>query len=154
MRGGAASAASLTSPPMPIAEGICSHYVPPMGIVHVTESGTRIARARELRAENTEAEAHLWAALRNRRLGGWKWRRQVPRGPFILDFFCPAAGLVVELDGGQHSEAVEYDARRTAYLEREGLRVLRFWNSEVLKNRPGVCLTILEGCGGEQVGSG
>jgi len=59
-----------------------------------------------------------------------------------------APGLVVELDGGQHSEQVAYDARRTAYLEGLGLQVLRFWNSDVLTNRDGVCLTILDACGG------
>ena len=113
-------------------------------------------RARRLRREDTDAEAKLWNALRDRRLGGWKWRRQVPKGPFIVDFLCPEAGLVVELDGGQHSEQVEYDARRTAYLERLELRVIRFWNSAVLTNRDGVCLTILDALGGEHpsLGSG
>jgi very-short-patch-repair endonuclease len=113
-------------------------------------------RARRLRREDTDAEAKLWNALRDRRLGGWKWRRQVPKGPFIVDFLCPEAGLVVELDGGQHSEQVEYDARRRAYLERLELRVIRFWNSAVLMNRDGVCLTILDTLGGEHpsMGSG
>jgi very-short-patch-repair endonuclease len=106
-------------------------------------------RARALRRDDTNAEARLWNALRARRLGGWKWRRQVPTGPFILDFCCVEAGLVVELDGGKHSEQVAYDARRTEYLERLGLRVIRFWNSDVLTNRDGVCLTILDACGGE-----
>ena len=73
-------------------------------------------RARELRVNKTRAEALLWHVLRDRRLGGWKWRRQVARGPFIVDFFCKEAGLIVELDGGQHSDQVDYDARRTAYL--------------------------------------
>lgn len=127
-----------------------------MGIVHTRESGVQIQRARALRADDTEAETRLWQALRDRRLGGWKWRRQVPRGPFVVDFLCPEARLVVELDGGQHAEAdaVAYDARRTSFLERQGLRVLRFWNSEVLTNRAGVCLTILDACGGERAGPG
>jgi very-short-patch-repair endonuclease len=90
-----------------------------MGIVHTRESGTRIQRARQLRADDTTPEARLWTALRDRRLGGWKWRRQVPRGPFILDFFCPEARLVIEVDGGRHAETIDYDAQRTAYLERE-----------------------------------
>ena len=111
-------------------------------------------RARALRRDDTDAEARLWNALRARRLGGWKWRRQVPTGPFILDFFCVEAGLVVELDGGQHSEQVAYDARRTEYLERLGLRVIRFWNSDVLTDRDAVCLTILEACGGEHPSMG
>ena len=111
-------------------------------------------RARALRRDDTDAEARLWNALRARRLGGWKWRRQVPTGPFILDFFCVEAGLVVELDGGQHSEQVAYDARRTEYLERLGLRVIRFWNSDVLTDRNAVCLTILVACGGEHPSMG
>ncbi|MGH6967156.1 MAG: DUF559 domain-containing protein, partial [Phenylobacterium sp.] len=59
-------------------------------------------------------EARIWEALRNRKLGGWKWKRQVPRGSYIVDFLCLEAKLVVELDGGQHAEQVAYDARRTA----------------------------------------
>ncbi len=106
-------------------------------------------RARALRRDDTVAEARLWNALRARRLGGWRWRRQVPKGPFIVDFLCAEAGLVVELDGGQHSEQVDYDCRRTAYLAGLGLRVIRFWNSAVLTNRDGVCESILEACGGE-----
>lgn len=113
-------------------------------------------RARAMRRDDTRAEARLWNALRARGLGGWRWWRQVPKGPFIVDFLCIEAGLVVELDGGQHADQMEYDARRTAYLESLGLRVIRFWNSAVLENRDGVCLTILEACGGEHpsVGSG
>jgi very-short-patch-repair endonuclease len=60
--------------------------------------------------------------------------------------------LVVEVDGGQHAEQVAYDQRCTAYLERSGLNVLRFWNTDVLTNRDGVCLTILDACGGERPG--
>lgn len=103
--------------------------------------------ARKLRSGQTGPEAYLWHALRDRRLGGWKWRRQAPCGPFIVDFLCVEAGLVVELDGGQHSEAVAYDARRTAYLAATGLRVIRFWNSFVLENRPDVCDAIYRACG-------
>lgn len=85
--------------------------------------------------------------MRNGRLGGWKWRRQVPVGPYIADFLCVEASLVVELDGGQHSEQRAYDERRTHFLQAQGLRVLRFWNREVLTNCDGVCLTILRACG-------
>jgi len=120
-----------------------------MARIKTLRDNTRRDRARELRREDTGAEARLWSALRDRRLGGWKWRRQVPQGPFIVDFLCPEASLVVEVDGGQHAERVDYDARRTAYLEGLGLRVLRFWNHAVLTNRDGVCLTILEALGGE-----
>jgi very-short-patch-repair endonuclease len=87
---------------------------------------TPLQRARTLRANQTDSEARLWGELRGRRLGGWKWRRQAPIGPFVVDFFCPAARLVVELDGPQHLDQVEYDARRTRFLEQRGLRVLRF----------------------------
>jgi len=85
-------------------------------------------RARELRTNQTEAERRLWNQLRDRRLGGWKWKRQTPRGPFIADFYCADAALVVELDGGQHAEDADRDrdARRTVVLEAEGLRVMRF----------------------------
>lgn len=127
-----------------------------MGTVRTLRDHTQRDRARRLRREDTDAEARLWNVLRDRRLGGWKWRRQVPKGPFILDFLCAEANLVVELDGGQHSEQVVYDARRTAYLAGLGLRVMRFWNSDVLTNRDGVCISILDALGGEHpsMGSG
>jgi very-short-patch-repair endonuclease len=109
-------------------------------------------RAKDLRQDQTRAEAHLWQALRATRLGGWKWKRQVPLGPFILDVLSVDAGLAIEVDGGLHLEQVDYDARRTAHLEGQGLRVLRFWNADVLTNRDGVCLAILEACDGERDG--
>ena len=117
--------------------------------VRTLRDTTQRDRARRLRREDTDAEARLWKSLRNRKLGGWKWKRQVPNGPFILDFLCIEGGLVVELDGCQHSDQVAYDARRTAYLERQGLRVLRFWNREVFENMDGVCWTILDALGGD-----
>ena len=113
----------------------------------VTEVRTH---ARELRRNQTRVEARLWAALRDRRLGGWKWRRQVPLGPFIADFVCAELMLVVELDGGQHFEAAAYDARRTVYLEGMGYRVLRFWNAVLIEDSDAVCDTILRACGGER----
>ena len=107
------------------------------------------ARARGLRVDQTLAERRLWARLRNRQLGGWKWKRQAPRGPFIVDFLCADAGLVVEIDGDSHATTVGYDARRTEYLQGLGLRVLRFWNGDVATNLDGVCDDILAACGGE-----
>ena len=104
-------------------------------------------RARALRRGDTDAEARLWNAVRAGRLEGLKWKRQVPFGPYIVDFLCRDAGLVVELDGGHHAHQAAYDARRTAFLERAGLRVLRVWNTEVLTNRDGVCANILAACG-------
>ncbi len=105
-------------------------------------------RARGLRVAQTLAERRLWARLRNRRLGGWKWKRQVPRGPFIVVFVCADAGLVIEFDGDSHAETVAYDARRTRYLEGLGLRVLRFFG-DLASNLDGVCDDILAACGGE-----
>jgi very-short-patch-repair endonuclease len=121
-----------------------------MGEVSTLSRTAKTTRARELRRQMTRAEAYLWSCLRGHRLGGWKWKRQLAFGPFFLDFACVDAGLVVEVDGGQHAAQSDYDARRTAYLERAGWRVIRFWNSEVFTNRHGVCLTILNACGGER----
>ena len=113
--------------------------------------GELTGRARYLRHDATQAERRLWNALRDRRLGGWKWKRQVPRGPYIVDFLCFDAALVVELDGGQHADQQSYDDRRTAFLEAQGLRVMRFWNSAVgdADGLTGVCDAIPAACGGE-----
>jgi adenine-specific DNA-methyltransferase len=95
-----------------------------------------------LRREGTEAERALWDRLRNRGLCGAKFRRQVPLGPFVVDFVCFDAGLVVEVDGGQHAADRTRDLERTAWLEAEGYRVVRFWNNEVHENIDGVLQTI------------
>lgn len=121
-----------------------------MGKVRTCRRTATVTRARALRRTDTRAEARLWSALRAHRLGGWKWKRQFPFGPFFLDFACTDARLVVEVDGGQHADQRDYDARRTAFLEAAGWRVMRFWNADVLTNRDGVCLTILDACGGER----
>jgi very-short-patch-repair endonuclease len=94
-------------------------------------------RQRQLRRNATDAENRLWYVLRNRGLGGWKFVRQSPVGPYIADFACREAALIVELDGGQHADNTR-DERRTAYLNAQGYGVLRFWNNEVLQNRDGV----------------
>lgn len=103
-------------------------------------------RARRLRREATDAESLLWFFLRNRRLAGFKFRRQYPYGPYILDFYCPAAGLAVEVDGGQHAEyeQAQRDTERTAVLNAAGIRVIRFWNHHVLNETEAVLETILE----------
>ncbi len=88
--------------------------------------------ARELRRESTDAEHWLWQRLRDRRLLGLKFRRQVPIGPYIADFVCKERSLVIEIDGSQHLEHEGYDRRRTAFLEQQGNRVVRYWNNEVL----------------------
>jgi very-short-patch-repair endonuclease len=98
-------------------------------------------RARELRGVPTDAERELWFHLRAGRLAGLKFRRQHPVPPYVCDFFCDSARLVVELDGSQHS--AELDRSRTAFLEAQGLRVLRFWNDEVLKSTTTVLAAIL-----------
>jgi very-short-patch-repair endonuclease len=120
-----------------------------MGRIKIAGRKLAVRRAQALRRQDTHAEARLWNVLRAGRLGGWRWKRQVPFGPYILDFVCRDAALVVELDGGQHADQIAYDTRRTAFLERGGLRVLRFWNTAVLTNRDGVCDTILDACGGD-----
>jgi very-short-patch-repair endonuclease len=110
-------------------------------------------RARKLRSGDTRAEAKLWhGALQAYRLGGWKWKRQVPRGPYIVDFLCSAANLVVEVDGDTHcsEEELAYDRRRTVFLEGQGLRVLRVTNGAVFHSLDQVCELILNACDGEQ----
>ncbi len=99
--------------------------------------------ARKLRNEATDAERRLWGHLRRRQLGGFKFSRQMPVGPFVCDFICREASLVVEVDGGQHDVRSAEDARRSRFIEREGFRVLRFWNNEVLDNTEGVLQAIL-----------
>lgn len=101
-------------------------------------------RARSLRAGQTDAEQLLWRHLRNRRPQGWKFRRQNEIGLYVVDFVCPDAGLIVELDGGQHDDQLIYDEARTRKLGEQGYRVLRFWNNEVLKNVEDVLEVILE----------
>ena len=97
----------------------------------------RRARAKSLRHDMTDAERRLWYWLRAHRFYGTSFRRQTPIGPFIVDFVSHAPRLVIELDGGQHSEN-RRDVGRDAWLAANGYRVLRFWNSDVLKNRDGV----------------
>ena len=99
--------------------------------------------ARRLRRESTDTERRLWAILRDRRLAGYRFRRQHPVGDFIVDFACTKHRLVIEADGGQHSDN-KADQRRTAFLEAEGWRVIRFWNNDALANAEGVLETILE----------
>jgi very-short-patch-repair endonuclease len=100
--------------------------------------------ARALRRDSTDAERIIWEALRAHRLNGASFRRQTPIGPFIVDFVCHKAKLIIEIDGGQHFEAAHAarDARREAFLKTKGYRVLRFNNHEVMTNRTGV-LTII-----------
>lgn len=95
-----------------------------------------------MRREPTDAERKLWGMLRNAQLGGRRFRRQHPIPPYIVDFACIEAGLVVEMDGGQHADSA-YDAVRDRHLRSLGWQVLRFWNNEVLSNPDGVAQAIL-----------
>ena len=92
--------------------------------------------ARALRKNSTEAESVLWKRLRNRQFAGFKFRRQHVVGDFILDLYCASAKLAIEVDGGGHAAKAQatYDAHRTSMLEGRGIRVLRFWNHEVLQH--------------------
>jgi very-short-patch-repair endonuclease len=81
----------------------------------------------------TDAERRLWYRLRAHRFGGYKFKRQVPIGPYVVDFACLNHGVVVELDGGQHADNAA-DRARDAYLKEQGFRVLRFWNNDALGN--------------------
>jgi very-short-patch-repair endonuclease len=104
------------------------------------------SRARAMRRAPTEAERKLWYALRDRRMQTVKFRRQAPIGSYIADFFCVEHRLVIEVDGSQHAQSVG-DAVRDDWLEREGYRVLRFWNHEVLTTGDNVLAAIAATCG-------
>ncbi|MDI6026434.1 endonuclease domain-containing protein [Corticibacterium sp. UT-5YL-CI-8] len=105
--------------------------------------------ARSMRKVMTEAELKLWNELRAHRLMGLSFRRQVPIGPYIVDFACSAKRLVVEVDGSQHGEAAqaEYDAMRDTVLRSAGWTILRFWNDDVHRDIDGVCQHIVIGQG-------
>jgi very-short-patch-repair endonuclease len=93
---------------------------------------------RRLRRNQTEAERILWFRLRDRRLNGWKFRRQFPVDRYVVDFFCADARLIIELDGGQHAVRTDADAQRTKVLEAMGYMVLRYWNNDIMQNTDGV----------------
>lgn len=107
--------------------------------------------ARTLRASQTNAEKEMWHQLKAKRFHGYKFKRQYPIGPYIADFVCLEAKLVIEVDGGQHCESKK-DNMRTGYLKKEGFEVVRFWNKEVLGNMEGVLSSLsltLSRCTGE-----
>ena len=106
--------------------------------------GMNRAKAQQLRNNPTEAERTLWYHVRRRQLGGYKFRRQHPLGPNIADFVCLEKNLIIEFDGGQHSQQTPYDSERTDWLEAQGFRVLRFWNNEVFKSIDTVKEVIVE----------
>jgi very-short-patch-repair endonuclease len=100
--------------------------------------------AREFRREPTEPERRLWTRLRRRQIDGLHFRRQMPIGPYIVDFACGERRLVIEVDGETHGASGAYDDARSVYLEQRGWRVLRFWNNDVIGNLDGVIERILE----------
>jgi very-short-patch-repair endonuclease len=112
---------------------------------HRVVSSQQRSRARALRREMTAAERRIWSRLRAHRFQGLSFRRQFPVGSYIVDFICPEARLIIEIDGGQHAliEA-NRDATRDAWLREQGFVVLRFWNNEVLANLTGVLERIAE----------
>jgi very-short-patch-repair endonuclease len=105
-------------------------------------SPSHIARARQLRHGDNIAEATLWNELKAKKLGGYKFSRQVPLGPYYADFVCRQARLVIELDGSQHSDS-SHDRCRDEFMRANGYSVLRFWSSDALKNVGAICETIL-----------
>ena len=109
-------------------------------------TSAKAGRARELRRQMTEEEQILWQHLRANRLDGWHFRRQQVIAGFIVDFYCHAASLVVELDGPIHANQVEYDSERDRVLAEKGLRVLRFPNRQVHENLEDVLQRILQAC--------
>ncbi|TPI25150.1 endonuclease domain-containing protein [Mesorhizobium sp. B3-2-1] len=98
--------------------------------------------ARSLRQRMTEAEGRLWQELRDRRLDGIKFRRQMPFGKYVADFVCIEASLIIEIDGSQHADS-DSDRSRDADLKARGFRILRFWNDDVLRDMNAVCDTII-----------
>jgi very-short-patch-repair endonuclease len=103
---------------------------------YIYQNKVFINRRKELRNNSTEAEKILWENIKHSKLGGFKFTRQYSVGPYILDFYCSKIRLAVELDGNQHKEkdAVLYDGDRSKYLDGANIKVIRFWNDEVVKN--------------------
>jgi very-short-patch-repair endonuclease len=107
----------------------------------MAHSRVTVPLARRLRLTPTDAEIRLWSRLRRKQLEGFRFRRQHPLGPYVVDFFCAEAKLIVEVDGGQHADDND---TRTRWLESRGYRVIRFWNNDVLANTEGVQHMILD----------
>jgi very-short-patch-repair endonuclease len=107
------------------------------------EPSQALVRARALRSRMTDAERKLWRMLRDRRFSGAKFRRQVPLGRYVADFLSFERQMVIEVDGGQHSEKAS-DVARDNWFRREGFTVVRFWNNNVLTNLYGVAVRLLE----------
>jgi very-short-patch-repair endonuclease len=104
--------------------------------------------AKNLRKKSTDAERLLWKHLRAKQVEGFKFRRQQPIGNYIVDFVCLEKKVVIEIDGGQHASEKERDRERDNHFEKQGFKVLRFWNTEVLRNINGVLEVIRINCNG------
>ena len=100
-------------------------------------------RAKDMRHVPAEAEKKFWSRARAHRLNGHKFKRQYLVGNYIVDFVCLEKLLIIELDGDQHDRQQEYDRERDAFLDAQGFRVMRFWNSEVFENIDGVLEVVL-----------
>jgi very-short-patch-repair endonuclease len=118
-------------------EGTDSPVVPRHKEWRTALTPTLRGRAKSMRINATEAEAQLWRIVRDRRLAGFKFRRQVPMGRYIVDLMCPAAMLIIELDGSQHAES-RNDTARDKWLVAQGYRILRVWNNDLTKDRNSV----------------
>jgi very-short-patch-repair endonuclease len=108
------------------------------GASHFNRTKIKTERARRLRVDATDVERRLWQKLRSAQIDGASFRRQHPAGRYILDFYCPALRLAIELDGGQHAQAVQQDRVRDEWLAQRGVMILRFWNSDVTENLNGM----------------
>jgi len=108
------------------------------GVSRFDRTRVKTERARRLRRDGTDVERRLWYKLRNAQIDGASFRRQHAAGNYILDFYCPALQLAIELDGGQHAQAESQDRQRDEWLRQRGVTVLRFWNSDVTENLSGV----------------
>src|SRR5690348_5276772 len=109
----------------------------------MSQTRKTLKHAKRLRSNMTDAEQRLWYRLRGHRFDGVKFKRQVPIGPYIVDFACISRKLVLEIDGGQHAES-ETDRRRDQWLREQGFHVLRFWNNDVLKQTNSVLEVIMD----------
>ncbi len=109
----------------------------------MSDKSQLLANAKRMRRVPTEAESLLWRQLRAGRLANYKFKRQQPIGHYIVDFVCFTQKLIIEVDGGQHTDLKARDESRTVWLQAQGFRVMRFWNHEVLQHRELVLEEIL-----------
>jgi very-short-patch-repair endonuclease len=124
----------------------------PCGVMtrHLYNDPSRKPDRRRLRKDATDAERKLWSILRNRQMAGLRFFRQYSIGPYVIDFYCPEERLAIEVDGGQHADVrgQEHDAKRDRHLQELNIRVIRFWNNDVLRNIEGVVQRIREEASG------